>query len=75
MFQIVEMSQEEREKMYSKLSKKELISMLIECNKHLYSRTIIYKIEEACSMYIAGTGTSGRCVNCEKSRWEHNDRV
>lgn len=75
MFQIVEMSQEEKEKMYSKLSKKELISMLIECNKHLYSKAITYKIEESNCFYNPGMGTSRKCVNCGKNEWEHNDRV
>ena len=75
MFQIIEMSQEEKEKMYRKLSKKELITMLIECNKHLYSRAITYKIEEASCFYNPGMDTSGKCVNCGKNEWEHNQRV
>ena len=35
MVQVVEMSHEEKIKMYNKLSKKELISMLIEANNQL----------------------------------------
>ena len=35
MLQIIEISEEDQIKMYSKLSKKEIIKMLIEANKHL----------------------------------------
>lgn len=35
MYQIIEQTQEEKFKMYSKLTKKELISMIIEANRHL----------------------------------------
>lgn len=38
MYQIIEQTHEEKVKMYSKLSKKELIEMLIEANLHLNSR-------------------------------------
>ncbi len=35
MLQVVEQTEEEQMKMYMKLSKKEIIKMLIEANKHL----------------------------------------
>jgi len=38
MYQIIEQTYEEKFKMYNKLSKKELIMMLIEANKHLNGR-------------------------------------
>ena len=38
MIQIIEQTKEEKVKMYSKLSKKELIEMLIEANRHLNNR-------------------------------------
>jgi hypothetical protein len=37
MYQIVETTHEEKVKMYKKLSKKELIEMLIECNRIISS--------------------------------------
>ena len=44
MLQIIEQTHEEKVDMYSKLSKKELIIMLIEANRHLLSRPL--KIEQ-----------------------------
>ena len=38
MLQILETTKEEKIKMYNKLSKKELIEMLIEANRHLNNR-------------------------------------
>lgn len=35
MVQVIEQKDEEKFKMYSKVPKKKLIEMLIECNKHL----------------------------------------
>jgi len=44
MFQVIEQTDEEKFNMYSKLSKKELIIMLIEANKHLNNRKpILYE--------------------------------
>lgn len=44
MLQVVEQTEEEQMKMYMKLSKKEIIKMLIEANKHLRNipPTIVY---------------------------------
>jgi len=38
MIQIIELSEHEKFQMYNKLTKKELITMLIEANKHLRNR-------------------------------------
>lgn len=38
MYQVLEQTHEEKVKMYSKISKKDLISMLIEANRHLTLR-------------------------------------
>jgi hypothetical protein len=42
MYQIIEQTYEEKFKMYNKLSKKELIMMLIEANKHLNGRPLTW---------------------------------
>ena len=42
MYQIQEQNYEEKVKMYSRLTKKELIAMLIEANKHLSSRPLTW---------------------------------
>lgn len=65
MYQIVEQTEKEKFKMYSKLSKKELISMLIETNKHLNNKPINYTksvtiIGDLCSCNPANGG-SGIC--------------
>lgn len=49
MYQIIETTWEEKFKMYSKLSKKELISMLIEANRHLSSRPYIINFDSSYS--------------------------
>lgn len=46
MLQIVNQSDEEKFKMYSKLSKKELIYMLIEANKHLQNKELTISYTE-----------------------------
>jgi len=45
MYQIIEQTYEEKFRMYNKLSKKELITMLIEANNHLYSRPLTWRNE------------------------------
>lgn len=45
MIQTIKMTKEEKVKMYNKLSKKELIEMLIEANNHLVSRPLTWKNE------------------------------
>ena len=68
MLQIIETTDEEKFKMYNKLTKKELIKMLIEANKHLYNRqpSIVYTNEgkvpynELCSCNPKNGG-SGIC--------------
>lgn len=71
MYQVMEQSWEEKYKMYKKLSKKELISMLIEANRHLSNRPLQWT-SEACKFYTVGTDTSGKCSNCGKNMWEHS---
>lgn len=75
MYQIIEQTEEDKFKMYSKLSKKELISMLIESNKHLNNKPlnqVNQGFNSACNFYMAGKDTSGKCSNCGKNNWEHN---
>ena len=66
MLQIIETTKEEKIKMYNKLSKKELIEMLIEANRHLNNRqpTINYPDQvpynELCSCNPKNGG-SGIC--------------
>lgn len=43
--QILEQTQKEKEKMYMKLPKEEIVKMLIECNKHL-SNMVSFKIKD-----------------------------
>jgi len=42
MYQIIELSEHEKFQMYNKLSKKELIMMLIEANRHLNNRPLTW---------------------------------
>ena len=42
MIQVVEQTHEEKVAMYMKSTKRELIEMLIECNRHLDSRPLEY---------------------------------
>jgi len=42
MYQVIEQTVEEKFQMYKKLSKKELIMMLIEANRHLNSRPLTW---------------------------------
>jgi hypothetical protein len=71
-YQIIEQTWEEKFKMYSKLSKKELITMLIEANKHLNNRpyqintdteyftdTILYNELCSCNPKNGGSGICG----------------
>ena len=65
-YQTIEATKEEKVKMYNKLSKKELIEMLIEANRHLNSRqpTVSYPDQvpynELCSCNPKNGG-SGIC--------------
>ncbi len=64
MIQIIEQTDEEKFKMYNKLSKKDLINMLIESNKHLNSRPLRYTnqttVGDLCSCNPLNGG-SGMC--------------
>lgn len=76
MHQVIETTVEEKFKTYSKLSKKELIGMLIEANTHLNNRPITYKFDEPViyntkCFYMSGNDTSGRCINCGKNKSVH----
>ena len=51
MITVVEQTQEQKFKMYSKLSKKELIQMLIEANRHLNNKPIVYDLTEPLRTY------------------------
>ena len=68
MYQIIEQTLEEKVKMYQKFSKKELITMLIEANRHLNNRpleyftgTISYNDICSCNPKNGGSGICG-CI-------------
>ncbi len=66
---IVEQNDDEKMAMYMKCTKKELASMLIQCNKHLPSPTIT---DEACPLFVSNkNNTSIICDNCGKEQWKH----
>ena len=68
MLQIIEQSDSEKMAMYMKLTKGELIEMLIQANKHLDS----FKPQIECNFYRLDTNTTGgNCINCGKASWEH----
>lgn len=45
MYQVIETTHEEKVKMYNKLSKKDLITMLIEANRHLNNRPYVVNFD------------------------------
>lgn len=51
MYQVIETTWEEKFKMYSKFSKKELIEMLIEANRHLSSRPYVINFDSPDSTF------------------------
>ena len=69
------MYQTDKEKMtmYMKLSKKELIDMLIECNRVVESITpIVVETKTLCGGFAPDQRTTGmNCINCGRSQWEH----
>lgn len=68
-YQIVEQTLEEQVLMYKKLSKKELIAMLIEANRHL--NNLQPKIM-CCNNYNPDTRTTGMlCINCGQGKYKH----
>lgn len=73
MHQVVSTTDKEKYEVYNSLEKDTLIGMLIECNKHLQSRTPTVKLPDStCRYYQSGTDTSCRCIHCGKSKWEHS---
>lgn len=70
MLQVIETTDKEKYEMYNMLEKDALISMLIQCNKHLQNRRPTVVIPKKC-FYNPGMDTSGRCINCGKQKWEH----
>ena len=75
MYQIVKMTDKEKMTMYMKLSKKEIIGMIIECNKVLDMITPILVTEpeqQKCSGFFPiFTTTSSGCLYCGKMEYEH----
>ena len=70
MIQIIEQTDEEKMAMYMKCTKKELIEMLIQANKHLDS--FKPQIERTCRFFSPDTNITARnCANCGRSEWEH----
>lgn len=58
MIQIIEQTFEQKVGMYDKLSKEELIHMLIEANKHLYNKLPIIGSGTVTPVYCVATTTS-----------------
>jgi hypothetical protein len=75
MYQVVEQTDSEKFVMYNKLTKKELIMMLIEANKHLNSRPLTWVNEgfsNKCHNFIQNPITTGiLCMNCGESKYNH----
>jgi len=77
MYQVIKQTNKEKMTMYKKLSKKELISMLIEANKVIDKFTPIvdmnckYIPEEPKCVYFSDGTTAMSCMHCGKSKWEH----
>lgn len=86
MIQIIEQTEEEKFKMYNKLSKKELISMLIEANNHLNNKPLqhittnsVLTVGDLCGCNPANGG-NGICqctianqpVDCGNYTYSHN---
>lgn len=73
MYQVIEQTDEEKMTMYMKLSKKEIISMLIECNKFIDKFTPqVVEEKQYCGGYAPDSRTTGlTCINCGRSQWEH----
>ena len=71
MIQIIEQTDEEKMAMYMKCTKKELIEMLIQANKHLDS--FRPQTDFICDLgYCPDTSTTaGNCINCGRSKLEH----
>lgn len=70
MYKIIEQTWEEKFTMYNKLSKKELITMLIESNKHLHKA--LPKVLACESYYLDTTNTGMLCLNCGCGKYGHN---
>jgi hypothetical protein len=79
MMQIVEQSDEEKMKMYMKCTKKELASMLIECNRILSNikPQITYQESDLCGhVFIQDMNSTSpqlRCVKCGQLNFPHNN--
>lgn len=46
MIQVIEQTQEQKIEMYMKCTKHELVEMLIECNRILYTHSQVHKIKQ-----------------------------
>lgn len=77
MVQIVEMNDQEKFEMYDKLSKKEIIDMLIEANRHLDKVKVSYVPMQACPIcngkgmlenYGISTALSRNCDYCNGAK-------
>jgi hypothetical protein len=64
MMQIIQQTDEEKMAMYMKLPKKEIIAMLIQCNKILDSRMVVN--ENFVQHNIIGQYHAGKMCNCKK---------
>lgn len=78
MMQIVEQTHEEKVKMYMKCSKKELIAMLIECNRIISSRPLTFSVSSDAINPIEVhpfepdiNSTAMNCKVCGQSKWYH----
>ncbi len=78
MYRIIEQTDAEKMTMYMKSSKKELISMLIECNKVIDKFTPIINTEKSsnsgCDLFFPNyASTAFECVNCGQPKENHYD--
>ncbi len=72
MVQEKEQTHDKKVSMYMKLSKRELIEMIIECN-NVFSRinSVVYFGDEKCSFYFSDNLTGMNCKFCGRQEWEH----
>ena len=75
MNQVIKMTDVEQMTMYMKLSKIELINMLIQANKVIDQFTLVVTYieqEPICINYEQDAGsTAMNCINCGRGKWEH----
>jgi predicted choloylglycine hydrolase len=71
MYQIIELTDQEKYEMYNAFEKDVIIGMLIESNRHLQKLTPKIVFDDTCKFYMSSMDTSCSCIHCGKQKWEH----